>query len=80
MDVEAAARAIKRGEIVGVPTDTVYGIAADLYDEAALDRLSALKGPESRSRSWWHPLSRVFCSAQCPIAPLNSRIVTGPER
>lgn len=44
MDVAAAARAIKRGEIVGVPTDTVYGIAADLYDEAALDRLYAIKG------------------------------------
>ncbi len=44
MEVAAAARAIKRGEIVGVPTDTVYGIAADLYDEAALDRLYELKG------------------------------------
>ena len=44
MDIAAAARAIKRGEIVGVPTDTVYGIAADLYDEAALDRLYHLKG------------------------------------
>lgn len=44
MEVAAAARAVKRGEIVGVPTDTVYGIAADLYDEAALDRLYELKG------------------------------------
>ena len=44
MDVAAASRAIKRGEIIGVPTDTVYGIAADLYDEAALERLYELKG------------------------------------
>ncbi len=44
MDVTAAARAIKRGEIVGVPTDTVYGLAVDLYEEAALDRLYAVKG------------------------------------
>lgn len=44
MDVAAAARAIKRGEIVGVPTDTVYGLAADPYDEAALDRLYDIKG------------------------------------
>ena len=44
MDVSAAARAIKRGEVVGVPTDTVYGIAADPFDEAALERLYALKG------------------------------------
>ena len=46
MDVSAAARAIKRGEIVGVPTDTVYGLAADPYDEAALDRLYDIKGRE----------------------------------
>lgn len=46
MDVSAAARAIKRGEIVGVPTDTVYGLAVDPYDEAALDRLYDLKGRE----------------------------------
>lgn len=44
MEVSAAARAIKRGEIVGVPTDTVYGLAADPYDEAALDRLYDVKG------------------------------------
>jgi len=44
LDVAAAARAIKRGEIIGVPTDTVYGLAADPYDEAALDRLYDVKG------------------------------------
>ncbi len=44
MDVTAAARALKRGEIIGVPTDTVYGLAADPYDEAALDRLYDVKG------------------------------------
>lgn len=44
MDVAAAARAIKRGEIIGVPTDTVYGIAVDLFDESAFDRLYALRG------------------------------------
>ena len=46
MDVSAAARALKRGEIVGVPTDTVYGIAVDPYDEAALDKLYDIKGRE----------------------------------
>lgn len=46
MDVSAAARALKRGEIVGVPTDTVYGIAADPFDEAALERLYDIKGRE----------------------------------
>lgn len=44
MDVSAAVRALKRGEIVGVPTDTVYGIAVDPFDEAALERLYDIKG------------------------------------
>jgi L-threonylcarbamoyladenylate synthase len=47
MDVSAAARAIKRGEIIGVPTDTVYGLAADPYDEASLDRLYDIKGRDT---------------------------------
>lgn len=46
MDVSAAARALKRGEIIGFPTDTVYGLAVDLYDEASLERLYELKGRE----------------------------------
>ena len=46
MDVSAAVRAIKRGEVIGVPTDTVYGLAADPFDEAALDRLYDVKGRE----------------------------------
>jgi tRNA threonylcarbamoyl adenosine modification protein (Sua5/YciO/YrdC/YwlC family) len=48
LDVSAAARAIKRGEVIGVPTDTVYGIAVDPFDEAALERLYLLKGRESK--------------------------------
>lgn len=48
MDVSAAARAIKRGELVGVPTDTVYGLAADPYDEAALERIYKLKSRDEK--------------------------------
>jgi len=48
LDIAAAARAIKRGEIVGVPTDTVYGLAVDLYDEAAIEQLYDLKGREDK--------------------------------
>ncbi|MDK1011213.1 MAG: L-threonylcarbamoyladenylate synthase [Actinomycetota bacterium] len=59
MDVEAAARAIKRGEIIGLPTDTVYGIAADLYDEAALERLYDLKG-----RDHAKPISILVASVE----------------
>ncbi len=36
--------AIGRGELVVLPTDTVYGVAADAFDPAAVDRLLEAKG------------------------------------
>ncbi|NOY55810.1 MAG: threonylcarbamoyl-AMP synthase [Actinobacteria bacterium] len=42
--IEDAVAAIRDGEIVGVPTDTVYGVAADPANGAALERLALLKG------------------------------------
>jgi tRNA threonylcarbamoyl adenosine modification protein (Sua5/YciO/YrdC/YwlC family) len=42
--VEAASLAVRRGELVVVPTDTVYGIGADAFDPAAVRRLLKAKG------------------------------------
>jgi tRNA threonylcarbamoyl adenosine modification protein (Sua5/YciO/YrdC/YwlC family) len=42
--VDAAARAITRGELVVIPTDTVYGIGADAFDAAAVKGLLDAKG------------------------------------
>ncbi|MET0736332.1 MAG: L-threonylcarbamoyladenylate synthase [Microbacterium sp.] len=39
-----ARRAISRGELVVLPTDTVYGVAADAFDAAAVQRLLDAKG------------------------------------
>lgn len=39
-----ARQAIGRGELVVVPTDTVYGVAANAFDAAAVERLLAAKG------------------------------------
>ncbi len=44
VSVGDVARALERGENVGVPTDTVYGLAATLSNPVAVDRLFALKG------------------------------------
>ncbi len=41
---EAARVAISRGECVVLPTDTVYGIGADAFDAAAVQRLLDAKG------------------------------------
>lgn len=42
--LEAAAYQLKRGEVVVMPTDTVYGIAADAFDPAAVTKLLSTKG------------------------------------
>ena len=41
--VAAALAALRAGEPVGVPTDTVYGLAADAMDADAVQRLFVLK-------------------------------------
>lgn len=42
--IDAAALAIQRGRLVVLPTDTVYGIAADAFDPDAVVRLLEAKG------------------------------------
>jgi L-threonylcarbamoyladenylate synthase len=41
--VAAAAAALRDGELVVLPTDTVYGLAADAFHQRATDRLFAAK-------------------------------------
>lgn len=42
--VEAATLAVRRGAVVVLPTDTVYGVGADAFDATAVSRLLAAKG------------------------------------
>lgn len=52
METERAVRAIRGGELVVYPTETVYGLGTDALDPAAVERVYEAKG---RSRS--KPLS-----------------------
>lgn len=48
--IERAAQLVRRGEVVGVPTDTFYGLAADPFNLAAVARIYEIKGrPERRA-------------------------------
>lgn len=49
--LDDALAALRRGEAIGLPTETVYGLAADAHDPAAVRRIYALKGRPSD-----HPL------------------------
>jgi L-threonylcarbamoyladenylate synthase len=43
MSLDAAVRAIRRGGVVAIPTDTVYGLACDPANTAAVSRIYAIK-------------------------------------
>lgn len=48
--IHYAADLIRKGELVAIPTDTYYGIAADPFNLAAVDQIYRVKGrPETRA-------------------------------
>jgi tRNA threonylcarbamoyl adenosine modification protein (Sua5/YciO/YrdC/YwlC family) len=49
VNLEAAVTAVREQKVIGLPTDTVYGIGADPLSEQAVGRLYELKGrPENK--------------------------------
>nr|MDQ3037911.1 Sua5/YciO/YrdC/YwlC family protein [Myxococcota bacterium] len=44
VDLDRAAAILRAGGIVAIPTETVYGLAADASDAAAVARIFAAKG------------------------------------
>ena len=58
-DVERAAAAIRNGGLVAIPTETVYGLAADATSPDAVARIFAVKG-----RPVDHPLIVHLASAE----------------
>ena len=55
--IEKAAGQILNGEVVAIPTDTVYGLAVDATNSSALDKLIAIKG-----RAQDHPFPVMICN------------------
>lgn len=51
LDIQLAAKTIAAGELVGFPTETVYGLGADAASDAAVAKIFAAKGRPSD-----HPL------------------------
>ena len=57
--IAAAAQALQRGELLGLPTETVYGLAADAGNDAAVAKIFEAKGRPAN-----HPLIVHVASAQ----------------
>jgi L-threonylcarbamoyladenylate synthase len=57
--IAAAAQALQRGDLLGLPTETVYGLAADAGNDAAVAKIFEAKGRPAN-----HPLIVHVASAQ----------------
>src|SRR5438309_1598157 len=47
--VQAAARLLRAGEIVALPTETVYGLAGNALDQGAVQKIFVAKGRPIRN-------------------------------
>jgi L-threonylcarbamoyladenylate synthase len=70
-NVRRAAEALHRGELVGMPTETVYGLAASAFDAAAVARIFAAK-----DRPRFDPL---IVHVVRPAGPLEREVLSGLE-
>lgn len=82
-DVQTAARILRDGGLVGMPTETVYGLAANALDEKAVARIFTAKGrPQDNPLivhiSEWEQILPLV--KHCRKAPKGLRTHTGPAR
>jgi tRNA threonylcarbamoyl adenosine modification protein (Sua5/YciO/YrdC/YwlC family) len=73
--IHRSVQAIVEGNVIGVPTETVYGLAADALSVSAVNKLCALKGRDTNS-----PLAISVGSRDaardffCQLSPLARRL------
>lgn len=70
-NIRRAADAVRRGELVGMPTETVYGLAANAFDVSAVARIFAAK-----DRPEFDPL---IVHVVRPAGPLEREVLSGLE-
>jgi L-threonylcarbamoyladenylate synthase len=72
--VERAAELLKAGEIVALPTETVYGLAANAFDPAAVEKIYRAKGRPGHNPIIVHVASLQMaqeCVARWPESAVN---------
>lgn len=75
-EIAAAVAALRRGEVVGYPTETFYGLGVDALDAAALERLRALKGrEEGKAISMLVPGPEALAALCAEVPPLAARLI-----
>ncbi len=75
--VQRAATLLRAGEVVAVPTETVYGLAANALNPAAVAKIYATKGRPSHNPIIVHVASRAMARACASAWPaLAERLAT----
>ncbi len=63
-----AAELIKKGEVVAIPTETVYGLAADAYNPEACEKIFKAKGrPQDNPLPIRQAEGLIQLRSECPI-------------
>lgn len=73
--ISLAVRALAGGDIVGLPTDTVYGLAADPFRTGASDRLFRVKGRPRRVELPVLVASEQQALSLCTAVPRVARLL-----
>lgn len=81
--IQQAARILRTGGVAVFPTETVYGVGADIRDAAAVGRVFALKNREPSQPLMAHcasPVQMLEYVAEVPemVQPLINRFWPGP--
>ena len=75
--LKAAVEAVRRGELIVLPTDTVYGIGAEAFSPAAITALLAAK---QRGRDMPPPVLVGTVRAATALVEDLSEVGRGPDR
>ncbi len=75
-EIKEIAGFIKKGEAVAIPTETVYGIAADCFNEAAVDKIYEAKGRPSDNPLIVHIAEREELSSLVTHIPEKVKLLT----
>lgn len=73
--IERAASLLRQGEVVVFPTETVYGLGADAFQPAALERIFAAKGRPYSDPLIVHIVDEESLSLLTPAIPLEAKLL-----
>mgnify|MGYP000610003274 CR=1 FL=1 len=66
-DINLAIMALQNDDIIGLPTETVYGLAGNIYSEKAIKKIF-----ETKKRPFFNPLYILYPNKTAKTISINS--------